>query len=195
MFRTFGMVLVVSALAALASAGALAGTPKTYTQPVIGTSYAATSNPGGCVKVGDSMQVVNELKNTSDKPQTINVYIYGVGNPNTDPSMMKGPLLDVDTAKSGLSATTDPTVWLWSITLRPNQSVVHILFVKNVPAGYYPANWNPAWGSAPWPTLYTGGTGYVRYSRNQVQLYAQAPYCTLDGSIPYTIPTDPGTGK
>jgi len=189
MFRTISAILVVSALAALASAGALAGTPKSYTQPVVGTSYAVTSNPGGCVKVGDSMQVVNVLKNMTNTVKIVNVFIYGIG---TDASMMKGPLIDVDTAKSGLAPTSDATTWHWYVKLNPGQSATKTLYVNNVPAGYYPSNWNTTYGSMPWPTLYMGGQGYVKSSRNQVPLYAQTPYCTLDGSIPYEIPPTPG---
>ncbi len=186
-------VLGVTSVAALASAGALAGTPQTYPQPVIGTSYAVSANAGSCVKVGDKLQVVNVIKNMTNALQRVNIFIYGIADSNAiGTPMMEGPTLDVNTAKSGLTPTSSPTVWLWSIALRPGLSVTQTLYVDKVPPGYYPANWDPVWGPVPWPMLYFGGTGYVRFSRSQVPLYAQIPYCTLDGSIPYTIPPNPG---
>jgi hypothetical protein len=187
MIRSFRVVLAVLALAALASASAqAAGNPSSYPQPVVGTAIAYTSNPGGCVNVGDSMDIEFSLLNATKIEKTVNFYFYGVGKPGD--SVMKGPLLDVDTTMSGLTPTAIPTVWMWSVKLKPNRVATRVLHVNNVPAGYYPSNWDSSFGPMPWPTLFLGGQGLVRFSRTQLPLYAQIPYCSLDGSIPYVIP-------
>lgn len=188
MFRAFLLTLV---LAALATASAQAASSKRYPQPVVGAAVTITSHPGGCVNVGESMKVAYHLWNMTDATQTINLFFYGVGK--SDGSAMKGgPLLDIDPNLNGLKPTADPTTWMHSIKLPPRWSGIDVVAINKVPPGYYPANWDSKLGPMPWPSLYIASQGFVRFSRTQVPLSVQVPYCTLNGNIPYEITPFPG---
>lgn len=174
--RLVAFLIFVIALGLPSAALAAKTVPQpTAWQSVIGHAFAPQ-----CVVAGYTTQIDFELYNQGNEPKIVVVWNYGVIDTQLPgfTSPQKGPMMDINTARSGLLPTADPYTYKWVLRIPPRQWVQKMLFVNRVPDNYGIGEmWDPAWGPRPVPRAFFSATADVRYSTSEIDMSAKPAYC------------------
>ncbi len=165
------MTITVAALAAATTA--LAANPQPWDTPQAVVGYASTTQ---CVLANQPTLIVYTTINRSKAPKPVVITMWSIttlgehfGNYGKG-----GPLLVVDTTRSGLIKTARLPVWHWAFTVPPGGTVEQTLFV--VDSGDVPpleGGWKPTWGPKPIPRFYSFTQGVVRYSPDFLDFHVE----------------------